>query len=314
MDTVSVVVCTYNGAQYLKEQLDSILRQTRRPDQVIIQDDASTDSTMEILEEYTNKYPFIQIYRNKENKGFRDNFFEAISNATCDYIALSDQDDVWTDNHIEVLLNLIGDNDVACGNSLFVDEHLHSLNVKMSDAQKIKQFPKRKEDRILPILYNNNFCQGTCLLARRTFLQSIFPIPDTMKYHDIWIALSACVNNGIEYTPEVINYYRQHSKSITPIYSKGIASIDFIHLRHKVYGIGCKDAAESLLVHYDITEHSYIHKILDDFSWYSKHCRDVLYRLPCAIIRFKKYRSVYMTNSLFLIVPRFIHWLLSFSR
>lgn len=314
MSTVSVVVCTYNGAQYIREQLDSIINQTRIPDQIIIQDDASSDNTVDILGEYSSKYSYIEVFRNKENKGFRDNFFEAISKATCDYIALSDQDDVWTNNHIEVLLNLIGDSDVACGNSLFVDENLNSLNVTMSEAQHIIKFPETKEDRILPILYNNNFCQGTCLLARRDFLQSIFPIPETINYHDIWIALSACVNGGIEYTLEVINNYRQHSKSITPIYSKGIASIDFIHLRHKVYGIGCKDAAESLFLHYEIPDNSNMHKILEDFSWYSKHCRNILYRIPCARIRFKKYKAVYMTNNRLLLIPRLFHWLLSFTR
>ena len=110
MKTVSVVMCTYNGALYLRQQLDTIINQTYPIHELIVQDDQSTDDTMAILEEYAARYPFMQIHRKRQRKGINDNFYSAMAYATGDYIALSDQDDVWELTKIEEQLNAIGDN------------------------------------------------------------------------------------------------------------------------------------------------------------------------------------------------------------
>lgn len=110
MKTVSVVMCTYNGASYLRQQLDTIINQTYPIHELIVQDDQSTDDTMVILEEYAARYPFMQIYRKQQRKGINDNFYSAMAYATGDYIALSDQDDVWEPTKIEEQINAIGDN------------------------------------------------------------------------------------------------------------------------------------------------------------------------------------------------------------
>lgn len=115
--TISVVMCTYNGENYIREQLDSILRQTHAADEIIIQDDCSTDNTYNILCEYQQKYPFVHVYRNKINKGINSNFFNAISKATGDYIAISDQDDVWEDYKLELQIQNIGNKLLCSGRS-----------------------------------------------------------------------------------------------------------------------------------------------------------------------------------------------------
>ena len=89
--TVSVVMCTYNGEKYLREQMDSILAQTYPIHDIIVSDDCSTDGTMNILQEYATKFPFIKVHRNTRNKGCNQNFHDIIE----DYIAISDQDDIW---------------------------------------------------------------------------------------------------------------------------------------------------------------------------------------------------------------------------
>ena len=109
MKTVSVVMCTYNGAPYLRQQLDTIINQTYPIHELIVQDDQSTDDTMAILEEYAACYPFMQIHRKPQRKGINDNFFTAMAYATGDYIALSDQDDIWELTKIEEQINAIGD-------------------------------------------------------------------------------------------------------------------------------------------------------------------------------------------------------------
>lgn len=93
--TVAVVMCTYNGEKYLRQQLDSILAQTYPIQELIVQDDCSTDATLAILQEYEAKVPFMQVIENTHNLGFNLNFKTACMRATADLIAISDQDDVW---------------------------------------------------------------------------------------------------------------------------------------------------------------------------------------------------------------------------
>lgn len=99
--TVSVIVCTYNGEQYLREQLDSILLQTYPIRELIIQDDGSTDGTVQIVKEYEARHPQVKVYLNEHNLGFNANFETAAMRATSDFIAIADQDDVWYPAKIE---------------------------------------------------------------------------------------------------------------------------------------------------------------------------------------------------------------------
>lgn len=92
---VSVVMCTYNGEKFLREQLDSIVQQSYPIHELLIQDDQSTDRTTEIIKEYQARYPFIRLHINEKNLGFNANFHTALCSATGDFISISDQDDVW---------------------------------------------------------------------------------------------------------------------------------------------------------------------------------------------------------------------------
>ena len=112
---VSIILCTYNGARFLREQLDSIVNQTYPIYELIIQDDCSTDSTESIAKEYVEKFPFIKFVKNETNKGINLNFFSAISRATGEYIAISDQDDIWELNKIEKQIDCIGDHLFCAG-------------------------------------------------------------------------------------------------------------------------------------------------------------------------------------------------------
>lgn len=114
---VSIVMATYNGERYLKEQLDSILNQSVQNFELIICDDCSTDRTLDILNEYSERDKRISIFPNNINIGVKRNFERGISLSNCDLIAFSDQDDIWRHDHIELLMNTIGDKMMACGNS-----------------------------------------------------------------------------------------------------------------------------------------------------------------------------------------------------
>ena len=110
---VSVVMCTYNGQKYLREQLDTIINQTYPIWEIIIQDDCSNDNTINILQEYSNRYPNIRIYKNEVNIGYIKNFHSALKKTSGELIALSDQDDIWLLNKIELMVKLISDNLMA---------------------------------------------------------------------------------------------------------------------------------------------------------------------------------------------------------
>ena len=107
--TVAVVMCTYNGEKYLRQQLDSILAQTYPIQELIVQDDCSTDTTLAILQEYEAKVPFMKVIENTHNLGFNLNFKTACMRATADLIAISDQDDVWMPEKIQKQVQAIGD-------------------------------------------------------------------------------------------------------------------------------------------------------------------------------------------------------------
>lgn len=106
---VSVVMCTYNGAAFLREQLDTIINQTYPIYEIIVQDDGSTDETINILESYKERYPIVKLYKNVDGRGVNTNFFSALKRATGDYIAISDQDDIWELDKIEKQITFIGE-------------------------------------------------------------------------------------------------------------------------------------------------------------------------------------------------------------
>ena len=91
---VSIVMCTYNGERYLRQQLDTLLTQTYPLHEIIVQDDGSSDNTWRILSEYAASHPFIHIFHNEGEHGYNGNFFSAMQRATGDYIAICDQDDL----------------------------------------------------------------------------------------------------------------------------------------------------------------------------------------------------------------------------
>lgn len=103
--SISVVMCTYNGDKYLEQQIDSILCQTYPIHELIIQDDCSTDRTVTIIEAYQKRDPRVKLYINEAPLGFNYNFSSAFAKAEGEYIASSDQDDIWRPDKIEILMN-----------------------------------------------------------------------------------------------------------------------------------------------------------------------------------------------------------------
>ena len=205
---------TYNGEKYLAEQIDSILAQSYSDFELIISDDCSTDATRTILKEYEKKDRRIKLHFNEINLGFKKNFEQVIKLCSGGFIALSDQDDVWTENHLEILMSNIGSADLIGADAIMTDSHLNPLGYTMQDATGIKLENPNSDFLFLHELYSNIF-QGTACLMRSSILQSLLPIPECALFHDHWAALIASIGNGLAYIQEPVLFYRQHKEQVT---------------------------------------------------------------------------------------------------
>ena len=216
MEKISVAMCTYNGEQYIHQQLDSILNQTLNVDEIVVCDDQSTDKTIEILEEYNKKYPNIfKIYKNEVNLRSVKNFEKAISLCTGDIIFLSDQDDYWVSNKVEAYSRFFHNNkniDVIASNGYCVNNASEII-----DQYTIWDMPQLLKEYQIAFDYNRlithvgNFVTGASLGFRRTILPEIIPFPNLKGFHhDEWIAIIATKNNSFEMLNEKYFYYRIH--------------------------------------------------------------------------------------------------------
>jgi glycosyltransferase involved in cell wall biosynthesis len=202
MKTVSVVMCTYNGAKYIRQQLDSIIAQKYPIEEVIVQDDGSNDGTIEIVEEYSARHPYIHLYRNEVNKGFNMNFITAFQRAKTDFVAISDQDDIWFSDKIERQVEAIGDKYAACCTDHYRDE-------KYSDRCTFRRNPQNTfESQIF-----TSHVPGHCLLVRTSFLKSIDNWDKHIPY-DWWIVINAHFCGGLAKAPYPLNWYRPYAESV----------------------------------------------------------------------------------------------------
>ncbi len=212
---ISIAMATYNGEKYLREQLDSVLNQTITDFELVICDDKSTDSTIDILSEYAAQDKRIRYYVNPVNIGFKRNFENVIQKCKGEYIALCDQDDIWYPEHIERLYQQIGKHSISCANSILVDKDNNSLEILLSDAEKFYVLPADSHKLIYKVLLSGNPFQGASMLMPTAFVHRCLPIPEGVCYHDAWFAACACLDNGITYSFDPITRYRQHGNNVT---------------------------------------------------------------------------------------------------
>ena len=210
---ISICIAVFNGEKYLKEQLESILKQSCKNIEIIIVDDCSIDGTKKLLKDFVKKYEFIKVYENEHNIGFINNFEKAISLSSGDYIALADQDDVWEFNKLEVLIDLIKDNDslLVYSNALLVDNNLKSQNKTLLDST----VPMSGNNNLY--FLHNNSISGNTIIFKKELKEKALPFPDNIGFHDIWLSFVASSNSNIIYSNQNLVKYRQHMDNVTNI-------------------------------------------------------------------------------------------------
>lgn len=231
-ETVSVAMCTFNGAHHLPQQLDSILRQTSLPDELVVCDDGSDDETVALLTEFAASAPFpVHLHRNAERLRFSGNFARCIGLCGGDIIVVTDQDDEWMPDRVEETRKTFASNPALT--FTFSDAPLMDGEGNALGSSIYSNFPIMPADRarfeqgtdLLPVIARWGFIYGCTMAFRARYRPLVLPVPETWS-HDEWITLVlSAVGESKRQAP--VTRYRQHS-----IQSVGVGDWSFQgHLR-----------------------------------------------------------------------------------
>jgi len=209
---ISVCIPTYNGAKFIKKQLASILHQLDTTDEIIISDDGSTDSTIDIINEFSDerlkvfyhndscisKYKFNLTTRNISN---------AISKASGDIIFLADQDDIWNNDKVKLCKQYLQNYDLILHDCEIVDQNNELLNSSYFELNNSKP-------GIVKNIMKNSYL-GCCMVMKRQVINLAMPFPNSEVPHDIWIGLIAEKFGKVIFAPEKLVRYRRHGNNLS---------------------------------------------------------------------------------------------------
>lgn len=293
---IAVLMSTYNGEKYLREQLDSLINQTVRPTKLFIRDDGSSDDTVNLLEEYASNYPFIEYYCGK-NKGPAKSFFELINKYDgYDYYALCDQDDVWFKDKLEVAINTLEKEDkniplLYAGRFVLTDENLNPINSKMSELYSFSDFAHS-------LVYHS--APGCTFVFNNETRKQVIKYDANKEYcviHDAIIHKVVTMFGKMVLDKTSHMYYRQHSSNVYGLTAKGAK--EFFHRINNfmngtvknyrsnsaksllnVYGNECSEDKKQLLniVAYYQNNKEYKKHLMNDECFKSNTINDVFFK------------------------------------
>lgn len=215
MDRISVALCSYNGASHLAEQLASLSRQSRAPDQLVIVDDCSADHSVAIAREFAARASFpVEVFENPVNLGYRANFERALRLCTGDVIALCDQDDVWVDDKLEQIEAALADSGAGLvfSDAVLVDAQLRPTGRTLWEAVEFTPRLRRSArlGQLSETLVSRSVVTGATMAFSRRWLPLVLPIEEPAD-HDAWIALLISMVDAVTVIDEPLILYRQHS-------------------------------------------------------------------------------------------------------
>jgi glycosyltransferase involved in cell wall biosynthesis len=238
---ISIALCTYNGEQFLKEQLESIALQDRLPDELVICDDGSTDKTIRIIKDFALKVVFpVHLHINSNNLGSTKNFEKAIKLCKGNIIALCDQDDIWLPeklSQIEALFLRSPNIGAVFTDAVVIDECQEVLH---SSLWQVIGFTKGMQKKVVrgkafELLLKGNFVTGATMAFRSIYTKDILPIPNDLRpqfrIHDGWISLVITGAGHITIIPKKLVKYRIHSSNQVGI--QGISDIKTRYINAK---------------------------------------------------------------------------------
>ena len=218
---VSVALCTYKGASYLGTQLDSILAQSRLPQEIVAFDDVSPDGTWALLESYAPRIRAmgirLDLHRNARNLGYVGNFEQALQATTGEIVFLCDQDDVWHPTKIERFLSEFErrpDLMMLHSDARLVDGSGGDMHCGLFEALEVtrEELAAIHAGRAFEVLVRRNMVTGATMAVRRKVFESGFVVP-TGWIHDEWLAMIATFTGTVDCLEAPSIDYRQHASN-----------------------------------------------------------------------------------------------------
>ena len=198
---ISVCIATYNGERFIREQIDSILRQLSSDDEIIVSDDGSTDNTISIINSIDDKR--IRVIEGPRKQSPTSNFECALKASKGDFIFMSDQDDVWKPNKVNICMEWLQRYECVVSDAEVTDSSLNPLYPSLYAIMQVKQ------GRIYNTIWKNGYT-GCCMAFRRNVLEASFPFPKDIPMHDIWIGNVAAYKYNVKFIPDTLIYFRRH--------------------------------------------------------------------------------------------------------
>ncbi len=202
---ISVCIPTFNGAKYIREQLDSIIYQLSFDDEIIISDDSSTDNTIEIIEDMNDRR--IRILKNNKFKNPIFNLENALSHSKGSIIFTADQDDVWLPGKVSAVVKQLDIYDIVVTDCKVVDENLNIVIPSFFQEQ-------NSGKGLLRNLWKNSYL-GCCLAFKSNVLKAVLPFPRQIPMHDIWIGAVADSIFRPLFLDTPLLLYRRHNANVS---------------------------------------------------------------------------------------------------
>lgn len=211
---ISVVMGTYNGSRFLREQLESISAQSVIPGELVVSDDNSSDQTWEILEAFAARATFpVLLERNPGARGVTHNFGHAASRASGEIVFFADQDDRWIPTKVEDIMRAFESHPAAelvFSDGDCIDESGRPLGYTLFDcALRGGAMALRPAKKQFEVLLRGDAVTGAAMAIRSTLLRRMTPFPADWL-HDAWLAYGAAVDNRIRVVPQSLFSYRAH--------------------------------------------------------------------------------------------------------
>jgi glycosyltransferase involved in cell wall biosynthesis len=213
---ISIALCTFNGERYLAKQLNSFIEQTEPPFELVVCDDGSTDSTLQIVEQFARTASFpVRIFTNERNLGTTKNFEKAISLCQGDVIALSDQDDEWYPTKLSTVSAAM--TKFPDASAVFTDADVINESSERTGRNLWSSLyfgPGESSPYVGPALYEqllklNFIATGATMAIRSKFRPAFLPIPE-IWVHDAWISWIAAIRSELVCVPDRTIAYRIH--------------------------------------------------------------------------------------------------------
>lgn len=203
---ISVCMATYNGALHIEKQLASILENLDATDEVVVSDDNSSDETIAIVNGFNDDRISV-VMNDVANRGHITNFENALKHASGEFMFLSDQDDIWYHNKVEVMMIALKKHDLVVCDCKIVDGEMKLLNESFYALLS-------SGNGLVKNLIKNTYL-GCCMAFNRKVLEKALPFPKDIISHDTWLGLMGELSGSCHFIPEKLQYFIRHGTNFS---------------------------------------------------------------------------------------------------